>query len=312
MGRVTLPAGRFLLDLPEDARARFGRQGFHEAGAFIQSFPGGLEEAEERVVAHVKALGAPHEEGGTRLEWLAAGPRPHSWFLYYWKDTAFKGDKLEANGYYWLDGVVFMFRSRCGACARAMAEGAQRWGRAFRLLGRRAPREVPPGPCFCIRDGFFRGGPLPRAREHIELLVDFPSRPGVLVRLCTDTLGETASRCPGLLEREGSRGWLRARERAVGAMGGQELIKGAPRLEGGAKVFLWEAPGQPLDPLNPRIFLEMRRGGPGKGALGEGDALDLWEELLGSLRAYPQVQALQIRADRLPGKSGQGPWVSGA
>jgi hypothetical protein len=34
---VPLPAGRFLIDLPAEACVRFGRQGFNEAGAFIQT-----------------------------------------------------------------------------------------------------------------------------------------------------------------------------------------------------------------------------------------------------------------------------------
>jgi hypothetical protein len=40
------------------------------------------------VEARAEALGVPHEEGGTQLERVVTGWRPHSWFIYYWKDSA--------------------------------------------------------------------------------------------------------------------------------------------------------------------------------------------------------------------------------
>jgi hypothetical protein len=63
------------------------------------------------VLAHAAALAVPHEEGGTRLERVLEGRWPHSWFLFFWKDTAFKDDTLElpmgswAKGPFWPSGT---------------------------------------------------------------------------------------------------------------------------------------------------------------------------------------------------------------
>jgi hypothetical protein len=66
---VPLPAGCFLIDLPAEACVRFGRQGFNEAGTFIQTLVvPGPEALRALVQARAEALVVPHEEGGTRLE----------------------------------------------------------------------------------------------------------------------------------------------------------------------------------------------------------------------------------------------------
>ena len=94
-GWVPVPAGRFLVGLPSDASIRFGRQGFNGAGPFIQTLPvPGPAAARALVEAQAAALGLPHEEGGTQLEKVVEGRRRHSWFIYFWKDTAFKDETL--------------------------------------------------------------------------------------------------------------------------------------------------------------------------------------------------------------------------
>ena len=279
---VPFPAGRFLLDLPAGACVRFGRQGFNEAGSFIQTLAvPDLEAARAMVAAQAEALGVPHEEGGTRLEKVAEGRRPHSWFIYFWKDTAFKDEPLELNGYFWLDGMLFIFQNTCGADPAAMASRAGLLEAMFARVRRRAPLEIPPGPGFCLREAFFPGPAARYSDEHIELLAGLP--PGITLRLRTDTVGEVIAGYPPLLVREARRPGVkvRARERPVGPFPGQELVKLAgPR----GWLFTWECLGRPREPLAPMLVLEMRA------ARGR-EALGLWDAVLGSLRRrekFPQ------------------------
>ena len=319
MAKVTLAAGRFLLDLPADARAHFGRQAWHGLGGFIHARKADPEAAEDLVTAHANLLlGAPHEEGGTQLERIMAGPRPHSWLLFHWRDTAFK-DELLVCGYGWLDGVLFCCRCRCEPGARAMAAQRERWAEAFRQLRRRDNLEMPKEPGFCIQDGYFRGGSRPGAREHLELLVDFPSRRDLLVRLCTDTLGPGLGPGPTVLSpaRDPAGECPCVRLRAVGPFLGLEGIKREGRGPGSwSTTFFWECPGIPQDPLGPRIRLEMTTGwGRSLAAadqLPAAEAAGRWEQLLASLRPYPQARPLQVRIDRTEEKTGHGPQVAGA
>jgi hypothetical protein len=289
---VTLPAGRFLIDLPGDASVHFGRQGFNEAGSFIQTLPvAGPEAAKAMVRDQAASLWVPHEEGGTRLERVVGGRRPHSWFIYFWKDTAFKDETLVLNGYFWLDGLLFVFQNTCGAGPAAMAERAGLLETLFGRVRRRSLLELPPGPGFCLREAYFPGPAARFSDEHIELLATFPSRPGLTLRLRTDTVGEAIAHYPPLLERERKgRGLsgrrphsvkLRARERLVGPFPGQELVQRVNHA-GGLPGWhcAWEHLGRPRDPLAPMLVLDLKAGaGPG-----EGEILGLWDAVLESLR----------------------------
>ena len=295
--RLTMPVGRFLIDLPGGARAWFGRQGFNEAGSFIQSLPvRAAGTAKAMVVAQVEALEVPHEEGGTRLERVLEGHRPHSWFIYFWKDTAFKDEMLELNGYFWREGLLFIFRNSCRAEPAAMSRRAERLEAMFSQVRRRSPLEIPQGPGFCLQEAYFPGRAVRCSDEHIELLVKFPARPGLSMRFCTDTVGELITHYPPLLERE-AKGWfprrlrggerLRAGERPVGPFSGQELVQRVQAPDGGTGWnFTWECLGRPRDPLWPLLLLEMqaRCGDPGPGLLAEREAVRIWEGVLASLR----------------------------
>ena len=306
-GTQTVPAGRFLLDLPGDASARFGRQGFNEAGPFIRTLPvPGPRAAWAVVEAEADALRVPHEEGGEQLQGVLAGRRVHCWFVYYWKDTAFK-DGLEIKGYYWLDGLLYVFKHACRPDPAAMGARAERLEALFARMRPRAPLEVPPGPGFCLRGAWFPGPPPARADEHIELLVAFPARPGVSLRFCTDTVGEVVANCPGLLARDAAgsaRGRratrIRARQRPVGLFPGQELVQ-AVAEPGGTRGwrFAWEYLGRPRDPLAPMLRLELRADGDQE--LSHSEDLHrgiggLWESVLGSVRTRENF----LRYLRLP------------
>ncbi|MDR3672995.1 MAG: T6SS immunity protein Tli4 family protein [Holophaga sp.] len=291
---VPLPAGRFLLDLPAGACVRFGRQGFNEAGSFIRTLtvpdPGAVR---AMVAAQAEALRVPHEEGGTRLEQVAEGRCPHSWFVYFWKDTAFKDEPLVLNGHFWLDGMLFIFQNTCAAHPAAMAARAGQLEALFGRVRRRGPLEVPPGPGFCMRESYIPGWAARHSDEHIELLVSFPALPGVSLRFRTDTVGEVIAGYPPLLEREarsrrlhGFR--LRARERRLGSFPGQELVKRA----GPGWACTWECLGRPREPLAPMLLLEMRAGQ----GWDEGAAMGLWDAILGSLRGRENF----LRNLRLP------------
>jgi hypothetical protein len=290
---LTVPAGRFLLDLPADACPWFGRQGFNEAGPFIQVLPAPDPGAARALVeARAETLGIPHEEGGTQLERLVEGPLPHSWLIYFWKDTAFKDETLALNACFWAGGLLFIFKNSCRPGAAPMAARADLLAATFGRLRRRAPLEIPPEPGFCLREAWFPGPADPRSDEHIELRVSFPARPGLSIRLCTDTVGEVVAQYPRLLDRDarGARGArLRARERPLGPFPGQELVRRKIQPDGRPSwACTWEYLGRAGDPLSPMLMLEMKVGGkPGQqlpAGFSEFQALALWDAVLGSLR----------------------------
>lgn len=289
---VTLPVGRFLIDLPEGASPAFGRQGFNEAGGFIRTLPvAGPEAAWAQVEAQADAVDRPHEEGGSQLVRVARGLRPHSWFVYFWKDTAFKDATVQVLGYFWRDGLLSVFPGECRAEPGAMVRQAARLDAMFGRMRRRAPLEIPAEPGFCLRGGYFPGPPAPASDEHIELVVKFPGRPGMSLRFCTDTVGELAAWHPSLLEREGvgsqvrrnrAGSRLRARDLVVGSFVGQELVeRTGPAM---AWRFAWECPGRPRDPLSPLMALEMRVAPGTAPAVAEPEAFRIWDGVLGSLR----------------------------
>jgi len=302
---LTLAAGRFLLDVPPDACAFFGRQGFNEAGPFIQTLPvQDPGEARAMVEARAEALGVPHEEGGTQLERVVTGWRPHSWFIYYWKDTVFKDPAMELNGYFWLDGLLVIFRTTCAPDPGAMADRARLLDAMCGQVRRRAPLAIPREPGFCLREAYFRGSPARYSDEHIELLVSFPSRPWMSLRFCTDTVGEVVANYPRLLEREAGCGGvrIRARDLAVGPFPGQELVRRGNDSRGTPGwIFTWEYLGQPRDPLSPMMVLQLRvrmkTVTTENESSCESNALVVWDEVLGSLRRRESF----LRYLRLPG-----------
>jgi hypothetical protein len=139
--------------------------------------------------------------------------------------------------------------------------------------------DLPAGACVRFgRQGFNEAGTFAArySDEHIELLVGFPSMPGVTLRVRTDTVGEVVAGYPPLLAREARRPrgvQVRAGERPVWPFPGQELVKQAGPRDW---LFTWENLGRPREPLAPMLLLEMRAGG--------GEALGLWDAVLRSLR----------------------------
>jgi hypothetical protein len=282
---TALAAGRFLFDLPGGARAAFGRQAFNEAAGFIRILPvAGPAAAKARVQAQAALLGVPHDEGGTRLVRVAAGSRPHSWFIYYWKDTLFKDDRVELLGYFWRDGLLCIFPSACRAEPEAMAQRAVALDQLFERLRRRAPLEVPGEPGFCLGGGWFPGRATPRSDEHIEVVARFPAKPGVSLRFTSDTVGEVVARYPSLLARAArGRGGcrLRAGDRRVGPFAGQERVERQGPPGPAALSFAWECLGRPRDPLAPLVGMELRTGPE----LPEAEAFAIWDGVLDSFRA---------------------------
>ena len=68
--------------------------------------------------------------------------------------------------------------------------------------------DLPAGACVWFgRQGFNEAGTFAArySDEHIELLVGFPSMPGVTLRVRTDTVGEVVAGYPPLLAREARR-----------------------------------------------------------------------------------------------------------
>jgi hypothetical protein len=309
---VSVPAGRFLIDVPEQAELDWGRQAYRGAGPFIDTFTAPTPEiVKELVDAQVKELDVPHPDGGSQLGEVTAGRFPGSWFVHFWKSSSNKYSSTgysEVDGYFWKNGRGFKFSQGARSDLKNVLEVEKDLERQYQKVRLRAPREIPEEAGFCFDQAYFRGEPEPDHCENIALHVSFPSHPDIFVRFSTDvvpyishltllkrTKRDVAARA--VLAVMGIR-TIRSRERKAGPYRGQELVK---RLRQGiGKVgysFTWEFQGEVDNCTVPALQLEMMTGwnedSTGNSSLSRKQAMALWDAMLDSIRLRePHPQAL--------------------
>jgi hypothetical protein len=301
MRMITVPVGRFLIDIPEEATISWGRQGYEEPGSFIQTFeaptPNLVKEAMEY---DAKKYRKPHIDGGSQLESIVDGHIPNCWFMFFWDSELVKDNYIEVKGYFWKGGQGFVFRNNAVFTPQGMRERADLLERYFLMVQMRSPQEIPTEPGFCFKNAYFQGGPKPDPTENIAMHVNLPSHPDVCVRFCTDVEYSASQTNPKLLDRtaltlaedavnrlSGIRR-LRARDRTVGPYHGQELLERIREYNGTVGYsFMWECLGRPKSATHPNLMLEMMTGygePPVASSLNRKEAMALWDAMVDSIR----------------------------
>ena len=296
---ITVPAGRFLIDIPGEATLSWGRQGYEYAGPFIEVFPAaepGL--VLELMEARAKALEIPHSKGGNQLLKKQIGKIKFSWFIFYWKNEFFKGRFLKVNGYFWRDGQGFIFQTGCRADPADMDLAIEVMEREFNKVKIRDSREIPEVPGFCIENAIFQGKPAGQPKENLAMHIHLPTHPDVFLCFRTDTVSEQVANGTKLLDRgtkdpfvirlvTGIRR-LRGQERRVGPYEGQEFVERVREPNFGVGYsFMWEYPGVGESATSPSLHLEMMTGHgepPVNSSLNRKDAMALWDKVLDSIR----------------------------
>lgn len=144
---------------------------------------------------------------------------------------------------------------------------------------------LPTGPGFCIDSGFIRGARL--NTEELTVALQVPGHAGAGASLMSRVVGRPDR---GLLQRAGvlpaGTVRLRAGKHSVDGLAGEELLVRSDTDDGPEYRFLWEFQGQPESLQRP--FLSLQLGTQTATAFSsDEEALQVWDQLLGSLRTRP-------------------------
>ena len=310
MQMVTFPAGRFVIDLPEEADISWGRQGFDHGGPFIISFSAPTPEFVFEVMnEEIKPLQVPHNDGGVQLDSVVEGNIPNSWYIYYHENTYNKYETIELKGFFWKHGNGFIFKNSALNDNQSKKDREKLLDNLAQKINLRSEREIPTEPGFCFKNAYFQGEPAKDPNEHIAIHASLPSKPGVFIRFTTDVVGQGVVSGPNLLERKlknplpfglslivGIRR-LRLEERWVGPYRGHELIERIREANGTVGYsFMWEYSGEVDSATSPAMMLELMTGyaePPINSTLSRKEAMALWDAMLNSIRYRVPSEPLQ-------------------
>jgi len=294
---MTLPAGRFLNNVPKGAAISWGRQHIENLGPYMDVFQASdPKELKTIVDEEITKLRTPHNKGGLLIEKTITDAIKNSFLLYYWSSPSYKGDLIDLKCYLWKEGWGFYFKSEAHSNPVKIIHTIKTLAENFNNVFIRPPLEIPAEPGFCFENAFFKGEPTKDSNEHIALHLRFPAYPGVFIRLTTDCVGEPYwdslltrhAKNKGNLKLVFGTRTLRAQERTVGPYHGEELIQRV--RDGIGKVnyhFMWEYQGLADDAKSPALLLEMVTGHGtlfSQSKLSRQEAYALWEIVLESLR----------------------------
>jgi hypothetical protein len=307
----TVCVGRFLIDLPANARVSYG-PAFLE-GFDISSRDEGDAEFDARVAAREQLLRQrTNDLGKPSLESVRAyrsGKYSGRIFVYgrwrtSWTEngepTQLEGVVIE--GMLHGEGASFTFLNEQYDPAKV-----GRLAKLFEQFSARADGDIPSGPGFCIGRGFIREPLQADQNESVALLAGLPDHPDVTITF-SSMVGTTPA--PGILERSAEAiasypmlfrpavKILREGVRTVGGLAGEEI---------GAKItepnfvttftYDWEMRARENEVLAPLLALQLQTGVPRPGgrplqsSLAEGAIDELWESIVPSIRVRPFMTA---------------------
>lgn len=310
----TICVGRFLIDLPEEAQVELTHSRIH--GFDIAAFDEPTAEFQARLTTREQEIKAkPDRLGGNEnlesvTEITADGGVPGKIFVHtrnVTEGTRARGLELERYRY---EGVAVEALVHANGTSIDLATedyDPDRIANMAALVAKLVPNptnKIPAVPGFCINRAYFLDPLKADQREQIMMFAKLPSRPDIGFMLILAAGGKPDEE--GLLERDSAATSrlalfermrltkLRAGERVIGGLSGEEVIKSANE-ENDAKVysFWWEVNGSKDDVFVPHLVLRMVTGkgknGPVPSSVSEGAALGLWNKISSSIRLRPTV-----------------------
>lgn len=306
----TVCMGRFLVDLPKEARVELDRASVD--GFQVAAFPENGQDFEIRLSkreAQIKA--APDRLGGNKnlelLHDVAINQFKGKLFVHgrtVTEGTASNGLEIERYRY---EGIAFdamVHKKSISVNLTADDYNVNGFNNLAKLVGQIEPRpenEAPTSGGFCADHAFLRDPLDAKQHESIMMFAHLPSHPDVHFTLIL-AAGVKPSKA-GLLQRDATAEAqlsmaqrmrlpkLRAGARTIGSLSGDEVIRRVSE-ENGANVhsFWWEVEGSESDVLVPHLVFKMNTGngvnGPVPSSLSDGAALALWDTILSSIRLH--------------------------
>ncbi|MGC5792412.1 T6SS immunity protein Tli4 family protein [Herbaspirillum huttiense] len=301
----TFCSGHFQIDMPAGSVVSGGNYRYDYARLDAPKFMS-HEEFETEMAAKEKTLRSTKHETEPSLLRLLVKPDRHSWIFVHWEHD-FSEYIVLVDGYRWIDGTRFLFRSKAGMSkpptgTKSYQEDAiERMQAILAGLRKRSTHEIPKEPGYCFEGGFIANPEWEMEEAGIDITI--AGHPDAFVSVWFYPLARSAHSKP-LLDRMGgvlqtlgqmatSVHVLRKGERQVGPYRGQEFLASAPSSRGmrGHK-FIWETEGDgTLD--TPALKIELttgyrdKNGNPQQTRLTDEQAIKLWDDVLNSFRLRP-------------------------
>lgn len=295
---LTHCVGRFLIDLPAEARLKAG---YRIWGNEIRKLPGDSQELHRHLAEREQELEKQmHEAEASMLIRRYTYTNGSASLLSYYKP--YSTDAMWLDTYLASPGDESIFErgalvepSKLGTAVEFAEKLASR-------VRSRAPHEIPTEPGFCIDGGYIAGSEF--MAESFRVGITLPERPDMHMTFRSSTGAEEDT----LLERVGGffrtevlgrvagMNTLRKRKRSVGPIAGEEyLVAGGDRQQR-MYAFRWEFQGRDGSLAEPNLSLQMGvherdpddDGNPPPPAFeSDREALELWDAVLESIRLRP-------------------------
>lgn len=284
-GQATPPAttsciGRFLIDAlaapaTQSAYIHAGKRISTQQGVSRADFQRMLAAREAELRGKQHRAGDAMWVGSTDLD--ADAVVQTSWL----SDSSRAGQLQELHVLDPVHQVMFLISAQTDAARRPAAVENLRALRS--RIHYRDPAALPTGPGFCVDSGFIHGARI--NTEELIAALQVPDHVGARLSVMSRVVGRAEV---GLLQRTAmlpaDARRLRAGRRDVDGLGGEELLV----RDGGEYRFLWEFQGEPESLQRPFLSLQLSTEAAQAFASDE-EALQAWDQLLGSLRRRPEA-----------------------
>lgn len=294
---ITVPVGRFLIDLPEQASFSFGRHTYNDAGDHICSFEAvGMEDLFASVAAEAHKLETAEKGDKSLLKLYNPGRMTESQTIHYWKGPPDEAEVIWIKSFYWKEGLCAILEAPSEQDPAEIEKVEKSLDASFESLKPRTFSEIPTGPGFCIESAYFQGEPPERPWENASIMVQLKDHPDIHLKFSTATVDAYRGESDSLLFRMNPEHPphipeshdLRFRKRQVGPYRGEEVVSRVTELnQTTGHTFQWEAMGPGESATEPALTLQMVTGygDPAvDSSLPEVDALALWDRILDSIR----------------------------
>lgn len=319
----TICVGRFLIDLPEKSKVRFGTPRI--AGVTInttlnytdEQLELKIKEREEGLSVERNEYGAFSLEKKVNFEaenlnavLLYYGRKKPLEMIEYGKPVKGTEEGIAVEAFGIKRGKFYRFFGEDLASPRSE-------GNVLSLVKKFEARDaefVPEKPGFCIKNGLIRDPLTPDDNEMITMFVSLEEYPDIVIRL--DTSINVDDMVEPLFERESKndikRNYashfksLRYAKRTLNGIDGEEIGEKIKELNGtSAHSFMWISIGKMRDVLAPAITLELHtgRGRPGEpqnSSLSDEAVLQLWDRIASSLRLRPTSSTASVAIPAVP------------
>lgn len=306
---VTYCVGRYLIDLPPAARVSYSparidgvvieRKVFTSFDAFKASLDKRIKEVSAQQGADGKSslerqesIDTPEGKGAVFYFGRTA---PDHWFENGVRIEGSEGVNVEA----WLYGHGFGFVFTAAQLDAKYTDDPKHLITQFSFV---MSGTVPTAPGFCLDHALIKDPSLSGQHENVTLLFEFKDHPDVRGKL----MSTMPAQPPGPLlarmsndeipvEAHSRIKRLRGGKRVVNGMGGEEVLESFNEQTGQhVHLFAWETPGEKDSREAPTLSLELETGAaPGgnkvNASLTDAEAIELWDEILASLRPRPKA-----------------------